>query len=78
MQLPDTLPGTASRREICRQPAGTATRPDNGQHRKRHRGPPCTSHGGPDMGYDRGKLEALRRKYGESHGGEMFDPKFQR
>ncbi len=30
------------------------------------------------MGYDRGKLEALRRKYGESHGGEMFDPKFQR
>ena len=30
------------------------------------------------MGYDRGKLEALRRKYGESHGGEMFDPKFRR
>ncbi len=29
------------------------------------------------MGYDRGKLEALRRKYGESHGGEMFDPKFR-
>ncbi|TIX50884.1 MAG: agmatinase, partial [Mesorhizobium sp.] len=30
------------------------------------------------MGYDRGKLEALRRKYGESHGGEMFDPKSRR
>ncbi|TIQ19306.1 MAG: agmatinase, partial [Mesorhizobium sp.] len=30
------------------------------------------------MDYDRGKLEALRRKYGESHGGEMFDPKFRR
>ncbi|TIW20630.1 MAG: agmatinase [Mesorhizobium sp.] len=30
------------------------------------------------MGYDRGKLEALRRKYGESHGGEMFDPKFRK
>ncbi|TIX13162.1 MAG: agmatinase, partial [Mesorhizobium sp.] len=30
------------------------------------------------MGYDRGKLEALRRKYGEGHGGEMFDPKFRK
>ncbi|RUZ78183.1 agmatinase, partial [Mesorhizobium sp. M7A.F.Ca.CA.001.07.2.1] len=30
------------------------------------------------MGYDRGKLDALRRKYGESHGGEMFDPKFRK
>ncbi|WP_027167083.1 agmatinase [Mesorhizobium sp. WSM3224] len=30
------------------------------------------------MGYDRGKLEALRRKYGESYGGEMFDPKFRK
>src|SRR3954454_3817561 len=30
------------------------------------------------MGYHRGKLEALRRKYGESHGGEMFDPKFRK
>ncbi|KAA3447564.1 agmatinase [Mesorhizobium sp. SARCC-RB16n] len=30
------------------------------------------------MGYDRGKLDALRRKYSESHGGEMFDPKFRK
>ena len=30
------------------------------------------------MGFDRGKLDALRRKYGESHGGEMFDPKFRK
>ncbi|RUX25782.1 agmatinase [Mesorhizobium sp. M7A.F.Ca.US.011.01.1.1] len=30
------------------------------------------------MGYDRGKLDALRRKYCESHGGEMFDPKFRK
>ncbi|MCG7507894.1 agmatinase [Mesorhizobium retamae] len=30
------------------------------------------------MGFDQGKLDALRRKYGESHGGELFDPKFRR
>jgi len=30
------------------------------------------------MGYDRGKLDALRRKYGETHGGQMFDPNFAR
>ena len=30
------------------------------------------------MGYDRGKLEALRQKYGESHGGELFNPQFRR
>ncbi|MGE0502600.1 MAG: agmatinase [Rhizobiaceae bacterium] len=30
------------------------------------------------MGYDRGKLEALRRKYGEAHGGELFDPAFRK
>jgi agmatinase len=30
------------------------------------------------MAWDNGKLEALRGKYGESHGGELFDPKFRR
>lgn len=30
------------------------------------------------MGFDKGKLDALRQKYGESHGGELFDPKFRR
>jgi guanidinopropionase len=30
------------------------------------------------MGYDRGKLEALRQKYGESHGGELLNPQFRR
>ena len=30
------------------------------------------------MAWDDGKLEALRGKYGESHGGELFDPKFRR
>lgn len=30
------------------------------------------------MGYDRGKLDALRRKYGEAHGGEMFDAEFRK
>ena len=30
------------------------------------------------MGFDSGKLDALRRKYAESHGGELFDPKFRR
>ena len=30
------------------------------------------------MGYDRGKLEALRQKDGESHGGELFNPQFRR
>jgi agmatinase len=30
------------------------------------------------MGYDRGKLDALRQKYGESHGGELFNPQFRR
>ncbi|MDP3895674.1 MAG: agmatinase [Mesorhizobium sp.] len=30
------------------------------------------------MGWDAGKLEALRARYGESHGGELFDPKFRR
>lgn len=30
------------------------------------------------MGFDAGKLEALRRKYGESHGGELFNPQFRR
>ena len=29
------------------------------------------------MGFDRSKLDDLRRKYGESHGGELFDPKFR-
>ena len=30
------------------------------------------------MAWDDGKLEALRGKYGHSHGGELFDPKFRR
>lgn len=30
------------------------------------------------MTWDRSRLEELRRKYGESHGGELFDPKFRR
>jgi agmatinase len=30
------------------------------------------------MGFESGKLDALRAKYGESHGGELFDPKFRR
>ena len=31
-----------------------------------------------DMAWDRrSKLDALRAKYGESHGGELFDPKFR-
>jgi agmatinase len=30
------------------------------------------------MAWDAGKLEALRKKYGESHGGEPFDPNFRR
>ncbi|OQM77385.1 agmatinase [Manganibacter manganicus] len=30
------------------------------------------------MGFDSSKLDALRTKYGESHGGELFDPKFRR
>ncbi|HHZ07312.1 MAG TPA: agmatinase [Rhizobiales bacterium] len=30
------------------------------------------------MAWDSGKLEALRGKYGDSHGGELFDPKFRR
>ncbi len=30
------------------------------------------------MAWDRSKLDALQKKYGESHGGELFDPKFRR
>lgn len=30
------------------------------------------------MGWHHDKLEALRKKYGESHGGELFDPRFRR
>jgi agmatinase len=30
------------------------------------------------MAWDLSKLDALRKKYGESHGGDLFDPKFQR
>ncbi|MGV6872236.1 agmatinase [Pseudochelatococcus sp. B33] len=30
------------------------------------------------MSFDQEKLNALRAKYGESHGGELFDPKFRR
>ena len=30
------------------------------------------------MGWDAGKLDALKAKYGDSHGGELFDPKFRR
>jgi len=30
------------------------------------------------MGWDKEKLEALRAKYGEGHGGELFDPRFRR
>jgi len=30
------------------------------------------------MGYDKDKLEALRRKYAEGHGGDIFDPRFRR
>ena len=30
------------------------------------------------MDFDNSRLEALRAKYGESHGGELFDPKFRR
>jgi hypothetical protein len=30
------------------------------------------------MAWDRSKLDALQKKYGESHGGELFNPKFRR
>lgn len=30
------------------------------------------------MNFDEAKLDVLREKYGESHGGELFDPKFRR
>jgi agmatinase len=30
------------------------------------------------MAWDRNRLAALQAKYGESHGGELFDPKFRR
>lgn len=30
------------------------------------------------MGFDKSRLDALRARYGESHGGELFDPKFRR
>lgn len=30
------------------------------------------------MAWDENRLEALRKKYGESHGGGLFDPKFRR
>jgi len=30
------------------------------------------------MAWDGSKLDALRKKYGESHGGELLDPKFRR
>lgn len=30
------------------------------------------------MDFNQSKLDALRAKYGESHGGELFDPKFRR
>jgi agmatinase len=30
------------------------------------------------MAWDRSKLEALQKKYGESHGGELFNPNFRR
>ncbi|MFC6490084.1 agmatinase [Nitratireductor sp. GCM10026969] len=30
------------------------------------------------MAWDHAKLEALRKKYGEGHGGELFDPRFRR
>jgi len=30
------------------------------------------------MSFDRSRLDALRAKYGESHGGQLFDPKFAR
>jgi agmatinase len=40
---------------------------------------PAVSQGGDaKMGFNQTKLDALRAKYGESHGGELFDPKFRR
>ena len=30
------------------------------------------------MGFESDRLDALRRKYGESHGGELFNPQFRR
>ncbi len=30
------------------------------------------------MAWDQGKLDALQKKYGESHGGELFNPQFRR
>lgn len=30
------------------------------------------------MGFDKARLDALRARYGQSHGGELFDPKFRR
>ena len=30
------------------------------------------------MAWDRNRIAALQAKYGESHGGELFDPKFRR
>ncbi|MDH6230660.1 agmatinase [Mesorhizobium soli] len=30
------------------------------------------------MGFDRSKLDALRSKYGEGHGGDIFDPRFRK
>jgi hypothetical protein len=32
---------------------------------------------GPHMSWDEAKLASLKAKYGESHGGELFDPTFQ-
>ena len=30
------------------------------------------------MGFERSKLDELRKKYGEGHGGELFDPRFRK
>lgn len=30
------------------------------------------------MAFERSTLEELRRKYGEGHGGELFDPRFRK
>src|SRR5882757_1101963 len=68
----------ASRREIRRQPAGQRPGRMTVGSPEVTGGRTASAAGGMDMGYDRGKLDALRRKYGESHGGEMFDPKFRR
>jgi agmatinase len=77
MRLLDTFAWNSFKRREIRSTAG-GQRSSRATGRLGKPSVRAASRGEPDMGYDRGKLEALRRKYGESHGGEMFDPKFRK